>query len=49
VIASAIIAAIDGIGTRATLELGAWPPERQKALLAALLDPRFASLEPRPA
>lgn len=49
VIASAIIAAIDGVGTRATLEPGTWPPERQKAQLAALLVPLLASLEARPA
>lgn len=45
VIASAIIAAVDGVGTRATLEPDAWPPERQKAQLAALLGPLLASLK----
>ncbi len=49
VVASAIIAAVDGVGTRATLEPEAWPPERQTALLAALLGPLFASLKVKPA
>ena len=40
-IAAAIIAAIDGIGTRATLEPESWPPARQRALLAVLLKPLF--------
>jgi TetR/AcrR family transcriptional regulator, transcriptional repressor of bet genes len=45
VIAAAIIAAVDGVGTRATLEPDAWPPERQEAQLAAMLGPLFASLK----
>ncbi|WP_291204416.1 TetR/AcrR family transcriptional regulator [Hyphomonas sp.] len=49
VVACAVIAAVDGVGTRATLEPDSWPPERQKAQLAALLGPLFASLKPKPA
>lgn len=37
--AAAIIAAIDGIGTRVCLEPELWPPERQRALLAHILSP----------
>lgn len=37
--ADAVIAAIDGVGTRATLEPEQWPPERQKDTLASLLTP----------
>ena len=37
--AAAIISAIDGVGTRATLEPELWPAERQEALLAALILP----------
>jgi len=36
-VASAVMAAVDGVGTRATLEPEAWPAERQMALLEALL------------
>lgn len=47
--ADAVAAAgVDGVGTRATLEPGAWPPERRKAQLAALPTPLFASLETQP-
>ncbi|HAH08971.1 MAG TPA: hypothetical protein DCL48_02595, partial [Alphaproteobacteria bacterium] len=38
-LADAIIAAIDGLGVRATLEPDAWPPKRQRAALRLLLDP----------
>lgn len=48
-VAAAIIAAVDGVGTRATLEPDAWPPERQRALLSALLGPLFAGLKFKPA
>ncbi len=41
--ADALIAAIDGVGTRATLEPDLWPPPRQKATLAALLLPMLAA------
>ena len=44
--ADAVIAAIDGIGTRATLDPDLWDAERQRQTLAALLSPllqRFAS------
>ena len=41
-LADAVIAAIDGIGIRATLEPDEWPPERQKATLALMLAPLFA-------
>ncbi|MDX2233455.1 MAG: TetR family transcriptional regulator C-terminal domain-containing protein [Hyphomonadaceae bacterium] len=37
-IADVIVAAIDGVGTRATLEPEQWPPARQRAALARLLD-----------
>ena len=37
--AAAIISAIDGIGTRATLEPELWPAGRQEQLLAALIMP----------
>ncbi len=35
--ADAIVAAIDGVGTRATLEPNDWPPERQRETLALML------------
>jgi TetR/AcrR family transcriptional repressor of bet genes len=37
--ADALIAAVDGIGTRATMEPGLWPAERQRATLARLVRP----------
>ena len=37
--ADAVIAAIDGVGTRATLEPELWPPGRQRQTLASLLLP----------
>jgi TetR/AcrR family transcriptional regulator, transcriptional repressor of bet genes len=37
--AAAIIAAIDGVGTRVCLEPELWPAERQRALLKLLIDP----------
>lgn len=37
-LADAIVAAIDGVGTRATLEPEDWPPARQRAALAHLID-----------
>lgn len=37
--ADAVIAAIDGVGTRATLEPQSWPPQRQKDTLTTLLLP----------
>ncbi len=37
--ADAVIAAIDGIGTRATLETEQWPAKRQKETLRSLLRP----------
>ncbi|MBO9539441.1 TetR family transcriptional regulator C-terminal domain-containing protein [bacterium] len=37
--ADALIAAIDGIGTRATLEPEHWPPDRQRETLETLLLP----------
>ncbi len=42
-VAAAIIAAVDGVGTRATLEPGLWPLERQRALLETLLRPVYAA------
>lgn len=41
--ADAVVAAIDGVGTRATLEPEDWPPARQRATLRALLSPLFAT------
>ncbi|QMW24311.1 TetR/AcrR family transcriptional regulator [Sandaracinobacteroides saxicola] len=38
-IAAAIMAAVDGIGSRATLEPELWPPARQRALLTLMLKP----------
>lgn len=37
--ADAVIAAIDGVGFRATLEPEDWPPARQRAVLRMLLEP----------
>ena len=37
--ADAIMAAIDGVGTRATLEPDKWPPKRQRETLKSLLMP----------
>ncbi len=39
ILADAVIAAVDGIGVRATHEPGSWPPERQIATLRLLLQP----------
>jgi TetR/AcrR family transcriptional repressor of bet genes len=44
--AAAIIAAVDGVGTRATLEPDLWPEDRQVALLSVLISPIMASLTP---
>lgn len=41
--AAGIIAAVDGIGTRATLEPDLWPEDRQIALLSQLISPIIAS------
>jgi TetR/AcrR family transcriptional repressor of bet genes len=46
--AAAIIAAVDGIGTRATLEPDLWPEDRQVALLDQLISPIIASFSPHP-
>lgn len=40
-LADAIVAAVDGIGVRATLEPNAWPAARQKRLLTQMLVPLF--------
>lgn len=40
--ADAVIAAIDGVGTRATLESELWSPRRQRETLAQLLQPMLA-------
>jgi len=37
--ADALIAAIDGVGTRATLEPDDWPPKRQRETLTLMLTP----------
>lgn len=42
-LADAIVAAIDGIGTRAALEATDWPPKRQRDTLTRLLIPLLAS------
>ena len=42
--ADAVVAALDGVGTRATLEPEDWPPKRQRQTLAALLTPLLAAL-----
>lgn len=39
ILADAVIAAVDGIGVRATHEPGHWPPARQVATLRLLLEP----------
>jgi TetR/AcrR family transcriptional regulator, transcriptional repressor of bet genes len=44
-VAAALIAAVDGVATRATLEPEAWPPERQRALLGQLLGPLYAEID----
>lgn len=41
--ADAVVAAIDGVGTRATLEPEGWPPDRQREALAALLTPLLST------
>ena len=46
--AAAIIAAVDGIGTRATREPDLWPEARQVALLDQLISPIIASFSPQP-
>jgi TetR/AcrR family transcriptional repressor of bet genes len=43
-LADATIAAIDGIGTRATLEPDDWPPRRQRETLRAMLLPLVAEI-----
>lgn len=43
-LADAIVAAVDGVGTRATLEPETWPPERQRETLRLLLAPLFAGV-----
>lgn len=42
-IADAIIAAVDGVGVRATLEPEIWPARRQRAALNTLLEPLLKS------
>jgi len=41
-LADAVIAAVDGVGVRATFEAELWPAERQRRTLAALLRPLLA-------
>jgi TetR/AcrR family transcriptional repressor of bet genes len=41
--ADAFVAAIDGVGTRATLEPELWPPKRQRETLADLLQPMLSA------
>lgn len=40
--ADAVIAALDGVGTRATLEPDQWPPRRQREILTSLLMPMLS-------
>lgn len=47
--AAAIIAAIDGIGTRVALEPELWPPDRQRRLLETLVSPLLATFATEPA
>ena len=47
VTADAIIAAVDGLGVRASLEPGDWPPERQLRTLRALIEPLLRSPTPQ--
>jgi TetR/AcrR family transcriptional regulator, transcriptional repressor of bet genes len=42
-IADAIVAAVDGIGVRATLEPELWPAKRQRAALKTLLEPLLSA------
>jgi TetR/AcrR family transcriptional repressor of bet genes len=42
-ISDAIVAAVDGIGVRATLEPELWPARRQRAALKTLLEPMLRS------
>ncbi|WP_405138076.1 TetR/AcrR family transcriptional regulator [Nocardia sp. NBC_01388] len=44
VFADSVLAAIDGVGTRATLEPQSWPAERQRRTLSALLLPVLTAL-----
>jgi TetR/AcrR family transcriptional repressor of bet genes len=44
--ADAVVAAIDGVGLRATLEPDDWPPARQVATLERLLRPLLARKDP---
>ncbi|MEM9180614.1 MAG: TetR/AcrR family transcriptional regulator [Pseudomonadota bacterium] len=46
--AAAIISAVDGIGTRVTLEPDLWPEARQRALLDQLISPILAAFKPEP-
>ena len=46
--AAAIIAAVDGIGTRVLMEPDAWPADRQRALLDTLVGPLLTLKEPTP-
>jgi len=41
-LADAIIAAVDGVGVRATFEVELWPADRQRRTLSALLRPLLA-------
>lgn len=42
-VADAVVAAVDGVGARATVEPDQWPPERQRRTLAALVAPLLAA------
>ncbi len=46
--ADALIAAIDGVGTRATLEPEAWPARRQRAVLTQLITPLLTAFAAAP-
>ncbi len=50
-LAVAVVAALDGLGLRATLEISEWPSERQRSQLAYQLAPLLRAkraLDPRP-
>jgi TetR/AcrR family transcriptional repressor of bet genes len=44
-LADAVVAAVDGVGARATLEPEHWPASRQRETLATLLKPLLRPLD----
>jgi TetR/AcrR family transcriptional repressor of bet genes len=45
-IADAIVAAVDGLGVRASLEPDDWPPERQLRMLRVMIEPILLAAPP---